>query len=88
MNKFAFDLIDAINRDGLGNESWGVVENVPDTVEYFGSKERMCLPGRWAYIYAEEGSLHYLQLGKIKPTAILHETGREVEDQIRLYNLD
>lgn len=24
MNKFTFDLIDAINRDGLGNESWGV----------------------------------------------------------------
>lgn len=88
MNKFAFDLIDAINRAGLRSESWGVVENVPDTVEYFGSKERMRLPGRWAYIYAEEGSLHYLQLGKIKPTAILHEAGREVEDQIRLYNLD
>lgn len=34
MNKFAFDLIDAINRDGLGNESWGVVENVADTVNY------------------------------------------------------
>jgi hypothetical protein len=88
MNKFAFDLIDAINRAGLRSESWGVVENVPDTVEYFGSKERMCLPGRWAYIYAEEDSLHYLQLGKIEPTMILHEAGREVEDQIRLYNLE
>lgn len=37
MNNFAFNLIDAINRDGLGNESWGVVENVADTVNYFGS---------------------------------------------------
>lgn len=88
MNKFAFNLIDAINRAGLRPESWGVVENVPDTAEYFGSKERMCLPGRWAYIYAEEGSLHSLQLGKIEPTAILHEAGREVEDQILLYNID
>lgn len=88
MNKFAFNLIDAINRDGLGNESWGVVENVADTVEYFGSDERIYLPGKWAYIYAKEGSLHSLQLGKIEPTMILHEAGREVEDQIRLYNLD
>ncbi len=88
MNKFAFDLIDAINRAGLRPESWGVVENVPDMVDYFGSDERICLPGKWAYIYAKEGSLHSLQLGKIEPTMILHEAGREVEDQIRLYNLE
>lgn len=54
MNKFAFDLIYAISCDGLGNESWGVVENVADTVNYFGSKERASLSGKWLYLYAEK----------------------------------
>lgn len=64
MNKFAFDLIAAINRDGLGNESWGVVENVADTVDYFGSKERVSLSGKWLYLYAEKDAVFSLQLDK------------------------
>ena len=85
MNKFAFDLIDAINRAGLRPESWGVVENVPDTVDYFGSKERVSLSGKWAYIYAGKDAVFSLQLDQIEPTMLLH-----VDDDcdIRLYNLD
>lgn len=85
MNNFAFNLIDAINRDGLGNESWGVVENVADTVNYFGSKERVSLSGKWLYLYAEKDAVFSLQLDKIEPTMVLH-----VDDDcdIRLYNLD
>lgn len=85
MNKFAFNLIDAINRDGLGSESWGVVENVADTVDYFGSKEGVCLSGKWLYLYAEKDAVFSLQLDQIEPTMVLH-----VDDDcdIRLYNLD
>ena len=86
MNKFAFNLIDAISRDGLGNESWGVVENVADTVDHFGSQERISLSGKWLYLYAEKDDEFFsLQLDQIEPTAILH-----VDDdcEIRLYNLD
>lgn len=85
MNKFAFDLIDAINCDGLGNESWGVVENVADTVGYFGSKEMVSLSGKWAYIYAGKDAVFSLKLDQIEPTMVLH-----VDDDcdIRLYNLD
>lgn len=85
MNKFAFDLIDAINRDGLGSESWGVVENVADTVDYFGSKEGVFLSGKWLYLYAEKDAVFSLQLDQIEPTMVLH-----VDDDcdIRLYNLD
>lgn len=85
MNKFAFDLIDAINRDGLGNESWGVVKNVADTVDYFGSKERVSISGKWLYLYAEKDAVFSLQLDHIEPTMVLH-----VDDDcdIRLYNLD
>lgn len=32
MNAFAFKVIDAINREGIGNEAWGLVEEVDDTV--------------------------------------------------------
>ena len=85
MNNFAFNLIDAISRDGLGNESWGVVENVADTVNYFGSKERVFLSGKWLYLYAEKDAVFSLQLDQIEPTMILH-----VDDdcEILLYNID
>lgn len=87
MNKFAFYLIAAISCDGLGNESWGVVENVADTVDYFGSKERVSLSGKWAYIYVYTGkdAVFSLQLDQIEPTMILH-----VKDdcEILLYNID
>lgn len=85
MNKFAFDLIDAINRDGLGNESWGVVENAADTVDYFGSKERVSLSGKWAYIYAGKYAVFSLQLDQIEPTMILHVYD---DCEILLYNID
>lgn len=72
MNNFAFNLIDAINRDGLGTESWGVVKNVADTVNYFGSKEKVSLSGKWAYIYADKDAVFSLQLDQIEPTMVLH----------------
>ena len=40
MNAFAFKVIDAINREGIGNEAWGLVEEVDDTVAYFRHKRR------------------------------------------------
>lgn len=85
MNKFAFDLINAINRDGLGNESWGVVENVADTVDYFGSKEKVSLSGKCAYIYAGKDAVFSLQLDQIEPTMILHVYD---DCEILLYNID
>lgn len=84
MNNFAFNLIDAISRDGLGNESWGVVENVANTVGYFGSKERVSLSGKWAYIYATNAEFS-LQLDQIEPTMILHVND---DCEILLYNID
>ena len=85
MNKFAFNLIDAINRAGLRPDSWGVVENVAGTVDYFGSKERVSLSGKWAYIYAGKDAVFSLQLDQIEPTMVLH-----VDDdcEIWLYNID
>ena len=85
MNNFAFNLIDAISCEGLGNKSGGVVENVADTVDYFGSKEGVSLSGKWLYLYAEKDAVFSLQLDQIEPTMVLH-----VDDDcdIQLYNLD
>ena len=84
MNAFAFKVIDAINREGIGNEAWGLVEEVDDTVAYFGTREEIELKGQWAYIYAEKDDTLSLQLEKIEPTRVLH-----VEDcQLLLYKLD
>lgn len=84
MNAFAFKVIDAINREGIGNEAWGLVEEVDDTVAYFGTREEIELKGQWAYVYADKNDTLSLQLEKIEPTRVLH-----VEDcELLLYYLD
>lgn len=84
MNAFAFKVIDAINRDGMDNGSWGLVKDVDNTVAYFGTREEIELKGQWAYIYAEKDDTLSLQLEKIEPTRVLH-----VEDcELLLYYLD
>ena len=50
-------MIDAINREGIGNEAWGLVEEVDDTVAYFGTREEIELKGQWAYVYADKKRL-------------------------------
>lgn len=72
MNAFAFKVIDAINRDGMDNGSWGLVKDVDNTVAYFGTREEIELKGQWAYIYAEKDDTLSLQLEKIEPTRVLH----------------
>ena len=54
MNAFAFKVIDAINREGIGNEAWGLVEEVDDTVAYFGTREEIELKGQWLFNQAAE----------------------------------
>lgn len=46
MNSFAFKVIDAINRDGMDNVQWGLVEDVDNTQPYFGTKEEIELKGQ------------------------------------------
>ncbi len=82
MNAFAFKVIDAINREGMDNGQWGLVEDVDNTVAYFGTQEEIELKGQWAYVYAERDS--YFAYIEFKPTIVLH-----VEDcELLLYRLD
>lgn len=83
MNAFAFKVIDAINREGIGNEAWGLVEEVDDTVAYFGTREEIELKGQWAYIYVEKDDILSF-VREVEPTRVLH-----VEDcELLLYRLD
>lgn len=66
MNAFAFKVIDAINREGIGNEAWGLVEEVDDTVAYFGTREEIELKGQWAYVYADKNDF-FGYIDKVEP---------------------
>nr|DAF85110.1 MAG TPA: hypothetical protein [Siphoviridae sp. ctxdc10] len=83
MNAFAFKVIDAINREGMDNGQWGLVEDVKNSVAYFGTIEEIELKGQWAYVYAEKDS-YFAYIDEVKPTVVLH-----VEDcELLLYRLD
>ena len=58
MKAATFRLIDAINKEGLDNSKWGVVENIESTKEYFGTDTDECLPGQWLYVYRENDERH------------------------------
>lgn len=83
MNAFAFKVIDAIGREGLDNGAWGLVEDIDDTVAYFGTKEKEVLNGQWAYIYVEKDDILSF-VRQVEPIRVLH-----VEDcELLLYRLD
>lgn len=83
MNEFAFKVIDAINREGLGNGQWGLAKDVDDSATYFGTEEETVLMGKWAYIYAEKDT-YFAYIDEIEPTMVLH-----IEDcRLLLYRLD
>lgn len=83
MNAFAFKVIDAINREGLDNSSWGLMKDVINTATYFGTKEEIELTGQWAYIYVKKDDILSF-VREVEPTRVLH-----VEDcELLLYRLD
>ena len=87
MNAFAFKVIDAINRDGMDNGQWGLVEDVDNTVAHFGTKEEIELKGQWAYVYAEKDDISSSFFEKIEPTRVLHIADSD-NGILLLYRLD
>lgn len=49
-----FGLFDAINRSGVDNSQWGVIEDVDDTHREFGTAGRHGMAGKWLYVYTDE----------------------------------
>lgn len=57
MKTSTFRLIDAINCEGLGNEDWGIIENIDSTKEYFGTTESdEQLKGQYIYVFVNENT--------------------------------
>ena len=52
MERKTFELIEAICREGLTNDVWGVIEN-GNTGDWFGDKEPHELHGQYLYVYNE-----------------------------------
>lgn len=86
MNAFAFKVIDAINREGIDNGQWGLVEDVENSVAYFGTEEEVELKGQWAYVYAEK-DIFFSCINKIETTMILNIADSDNEELL-LYRLD
>lgn len=73
MNAKAFKVINAINREGLDNQFWGLVKDVDDMYEYFGSESSLKLKGAWAYVYNDPKNDHTF-LSKIKPDMVVWDS--------------
>lgn len=54
-----FSLIDSLNREGLGNEAWGLVDADIYTDSYLGTEESVHIDGKFLYIYCSLGEGPY-----------------------------
>ena len=54
MKQDLFNLFVQINRHGIDNSKWGLVQDVPNTRIHFGTEADMQLDGQWLYIYLNE----------------------------------
>ncbi len=56
MKTAIFNLIDAVNREGIDNSVWGLCRDVQDTAAYFGAVESIKLQGQYLYVYRNHDS--------------------------------
>lgn len=59
MKQRLFNLLDKINRHGIDNSKWGLVQDIPSTRIHFGSKVDIELNGQWLYIELNEDDADY-----------------------------
>jgi hypothetical protein len=72
MDTRAFDLFDAINREGLDNSHWGVGQEVSSTKDYFGSIEDLKLKGQFVYVYRSHEDRYWFFVDRLlEPDFIL-----------------
>lgn len=58
MKNTLFQLFDGINREGLDNQYWTLVEDV-NTVHYFGTISSIDLHGQWLGLYRDNSEDYY-----------------------------
>lgn len=72
MERKTFELIEAICREGLTNDVWGVFEN-GNTGDWFGDKEPHELHGQYLYVYNVADDRQDELLKAIKPDLVIHD---------------
>ena len=78
-------LIDAINREGLSNDSWAIVEDVP-TRSYFGTIESKLLLGSWLVIYSSNDEIFsFIDACEVEPTYRFHTVDGDILLLYKLY---
>ena len=70
MTQETFKLIDAVCREGVANDVWGVAEDFNTSV-HLGSIENIDLVGKFLFVYRERRE-HFPFIGKHTPTHSLH----------------
>lgn len=62
-----FKLFDVINRSGVDNGQWGVVRDVQDTKQEFGTIHSHRLDGKWLYVYTDDEGVNPLSSWSKEP---------------------
>ena len=83
MTSETFKLIDAVCREGVANDVWGVAEDF-NTSALLGVREDIELKGKFLYLYREKNET-FCFIGKHMPTLSLHYDEDTIID---LYQLD
>lgn len=58
MKATTFHLIDAINREGISNQFWGVLEDILSTRTEFGTADDIQLKGQYLFAYLVNGETY------------------------------
>ena len=83
MERKTFELIDAICREDLTNDVWGVIEN-GNTADWFGDSVSRELHGQYLYVYNETDDWQEIRLKPFKPDHVIHDKDGAI---INLYEL-
>ncbi len=79
MTKETFELIEAINREGIDNSQWALCEDIEDTALYFGSEESIPLDGQYICIYRERDTVFsFISLCAKKPDLTIRQVWRGI----------
>lgn len=88
MTQRTFDLIQAINCEGLDNGLWDVVSDISSIRDYFGTEEKMPLHGQWIAIWkASFETLSFIE--KIQPDLVAHVKDSSIKGcKLLLYKIE
>ncbi len=68
IDRLTFELLDAINREGLENVEWQMCKDIENTTFFFGTLESIRLEGMWLAIWRDKDDyMGYIDALEKKP---------------------